>query len=47
MYKQWNVVDSRFRKIKEFRRVFTQYDKLDETDNAFITLANIAIYLKN
>jgi hypothetical protein len=31
---------------KEFRRVFTRYDKLDETYNAFIAIA-IAIYLKN
>ncbi|MDR0520250.1 MAG: transposase, partial [Planctomycetaceae bacterium] len=47
LYKRRNVVERNFRKIKEFRRVFTRYDKLDETYNAFIALANIAIYLKN
>jgi transposase len=39
-------VERYFRNIKEFRRVFTRYDKLDETYNAFITLANIAIYMR-
>jgi transposase len=47
LYKRRNVVERNFRKIKEFRRVFTRYDKPDETYNAFIALANIAIYLKN
>ena len=37
-----NVVERHFRNIKQFRRVFTRYDKRDITDNAFIT-----IFMKN
>ena len=33
--------------IKQFRRVFTRYDKLDDTYNAFISLANIVIFMRN
>jgi transposase len=47
LYKHRNIIERHFRKIKEFRRVFTRYDKLDETYNAFIALANINIFLKN
>jgi transposase len=47
LYKRRNIVERNFRLIKEFRRVFTRYDKLDETYNAFIAIANIAIYMKN
>ena len=47
LYEGRNVVERYFRVIKEFRRVFTRYDKLDETYNAFIAFANISIYLKN
>jgi transposase len=47
LYKHRNVVERYFCQIKEFRRICTRYDKLDETDNAFIALANIAIYLRN
>ena len=47
LYEGRNVVERYFRVIKEFRRVFTRYDKLDETYNAFIEFANISIYLKN
>jgi transposase len=42
-----NVVERNFRNIKEFRRVFQRYDKLDSTDNAFIAIANIAIFMRN
>jgi transposase len=31
LYKGRNVVERNFRKIKQFRRVFTRHDKLDET----------------
>jgi transposase len=41
LYKHRNIVERNFRRIKEFRRVFTRYDKLDETYNAFISFANI------
>lgn len=47
LYKQRHIVECNFRLIKEFRRVYSRYDKLDETYNAFIALANINIYLKN
>jgi transposase len=47
LYKGRNVVERYFRNIKEFRRVCTRYDKLDETYNAFIALANIAKFMKN
>ena len=47
LYKGRNVVERNFRKIKQFRRVFTRYDKLDETYGAFIAIASIMIFLKN
>jgi transposase len=47
LYKGRNVVERNFRNIKEFRRVFTRYDKLDETYNAFIAIANIIIFMRN
>ncbi len=47
LYKGRNVVERNFRNIKEFRRVFTRYDKLDETYNAFVAFANIVIFIRN
>ena len=47
LYKGRNVVERNFRNIKEFRRVYTRYDKLDETYNAFIAFANIVIFMRN
>ena len=47
MYEGRNVVERNFRNIKQFRRVFTRYDKLDETYNAFISIAYACIHLKN
>ena len=47
LYKGRNVVERNFRLIKEFRRVFTRYDKLDETYNAFIGFANIIVFMRN
>ena len=47
LYKGRNIVERNFRHIKEFRRVFTRYDKLDETYNAFIAIANIIVFLRN
>jgi len=40
LYKGRNVVERNFRNIKQFRRVFTRYDKLDKTYNAFISFAS-------
>jgi transposase len=47
LYKGRNVVERNFRNIKQFRRVFTRYDKLDETYNAFIAIAYACIHMKN
>ena len=47
LYKERNIVERNFRNIKEFRRVYARYDKLDETYNAFIAIANIAVGMKN
>jgi transposase len=47
LYKGRNVVERNFRNIKEFRRVYTRYDKLDETYNAFIAIANIIVFMRN
>jgi transposase len=46
LYKSRNVVERYFRNIKQFRRVFTRYDKLDETYNTFIAIANISYFMK-
>ena len=47
LYERRNVVERNFRKIKEFRRVYTRYDKLDETYKAFVAFASIVISMKN
>jgi len=47
LYKGRNVVERNFRNIKQFRRVFTRYDKLDETYNAFFVIAHITRFMKN
>ncbi len=46
LYKRRNIVERRFRFIKQFRRVATRYDKLDITYNAFISLAYINRFLR-
>jgi transposase len=46
LYKRRHIVECNFRNIKQFRRVFTRYDKLDETYNAFIAIANISRFLR-
>jgi len=45
LYKQRNVIERLFRRVKEFRRIFTCYDKLDKRFIAFIHLAFIFINL--
>ena len=48
LYKGGNVAERNFNGIKEFRRVYTRYDKLDETyAAAFIAFASIVIFMKN
>ena len=46
LYKGRNVVERNFRNIKQFRRVFTRYDKLDKTYYAFISFAYACIHIK-
>ncbi|MEB3206372.1 MAG: IS5 family transposase, partial [Vampirovibrionales bacterium] len=46
LYKQRNLVERLFNKLKQFRRVATRYEKLDVTFMAFVYLASIFIILK-
>ena len=41
IYKRRNEIERLFRRIKEFRRVFTRYDKLDVMFAAFVTFTLI------
>lgn len=45
-YKRRNIVERLFRRIKEFRKVSTRYDKTDVVFMAFIQFAFIVIWLK-
>jgi transposase len=36
LYKRRNVVERLFRRIKEFRKIFTRYDKLDVMLKAYV-----------
>ena len=47
LYKGRNILERNFRNIKKFRLIFTRYDKLDETYNAFIAFTNIVIFMRN
>ena len=42
LYRQRNVVERLFRRLKAWRRIFTRYDKLDSMFAAFITCVLIA-----
>jgi len=46
LYKERNLVERMFNKLKHFRRVATRYDKLAVTYLAFIHFAAICILLK-
>ncbi|GJE37725.1 transposase [Methylobacterium persicinum] len=46
LYKERNLVERCFAKLKQFRRVATCYDKLPLNFLGFITLAAIVIWLK-
>ena len=46
LYKRRNVVERLFRRLKEFRRVCTRYDKTDVIFFAFVQFAFIAIWLQ-
>lgn len=46
LYKERNLVERLFNRLKNFRRVATRYDKLDVTYLGFIYLAAIWIWLQ-
>jgi transposase len=46
VYRQRNVIERLFGRIKECRRIATRYDKLDECYLGFVTLGFIYIILK-
>jgi hypothetical protein len=46
IYKERNIIERFFNKLKQFRRVATRYDKLLENFIGFVKLAAIAICLK-
>ena len=46
LYKQRNIIERFFNKLKHFRRVATRYDKLLANFMGFVKLAAIAIWLK-
>jgi putative transposase len=46
LYKERNIIERFFNKIKQFRRVATRYDKLLQNFMGFVKLAAIAIWLR-
>ena len=46
LYKERNLVERFFNKLKQFRRVATRYDKLLANYRGFVLLAAIAIMLR-
>jgi transposase len=46
LYRERNLIERLFRRLKGFRRVFTRYDKLDVLFRAFVTFALIWLALK-
>jgi putative transposase len=46
LYKERNLIERFFNKLKHFRRVATRYDKLLANFMGFVKLAAIAIWLK-
>jgi putative transposase len=46
LYKERNVIERFFNKLKQFRRLATRYDKLLANFMGFVKLAAIAIWLK-
>ena len=47
LYRQRNLVERFFNKLKQFRRIATRYDKLGATFLAFIQLASVRIFLRS
>ncbi len=46
LYKDRNIVERNFRNIKQFRRAFTRYDKLDTMYSSFVVFAMICETLR-
>lgn len=46
LYKERNLIERMFNKIKHFRRVATRYDKLDIAYLGFVFIAGIFLWLK-
>lgn len=46
LYRERNLVERFFNKLKQFRRVATRYDKLLANHKGFVQLASIAILLR-
>ena len=46
LYKERNVIERFFNKLKQFRRIATRYDKLLANFMGFVKIAAIAIWLK-
>lgn len=46
LYKRRNIVERLFRRLKEFRKINTRYDKTDVMFMAFIQFAFVIIWLK-
>lgn len=47
IYRERNLVERFFNKLKQFRRVATRYDKLGANFLAFIQLASVRIFLRS
>ena len=45
-YKERHLIECFFQKIKWFRRIFTRYDKLDDSFLTFVYIAAITVLLK-
>lgn len=46
LYKERNLIERMFNKLKHFRRVATRYDKLDVAYLGFVLFASIYLWLK-
>jgi transposase len=46
LYKERNLIERMFNKMKNFRRVATRYDKLDIAYLSFVLIAGIYLWLK-
>lgn len=47
IYRERNLVERFFNKLKQFRRVATRYDKLGANFLAFVKLASVRIFLRS